>query len=72
MWIQDQTAFRSSLILIYTVCQRGFKNISAANESRRLVAIVVLKVNKCEFNVLTFTIFVKYARDHLLTLIHKT
>ena len=35
----------------YTVCQRGFKNISADDESRRPAAIGALRVNKCEFSV---------------------
>ena len=61
MWIPDQTAHRSSLIWVYTVCQRGFKNISADYESRRHVVVGALRVNKCEFSVYTVTIFMKYA-----------
>ena len=50
MWTPDQTACRSSLIWIYTVCQRGFKNISVDDESRGFV-IGALRVNKYEFIV---------------------
>ena len=51
---------QSSLIGIYSVCQRGFKNISADSESRQLVVIGASMVNKCEFSVYTVRIFMKY------------
>ena len=51
MRITDQATYRSSLIWFYTVCQRGFKSISADSKSRRLVVIGTLRVNKCEFSI---------------------
>ena len=33
----EQTAHRSSLIWVHTVCHRGFLNISADEKSRRLL-----------------------------------
>ena len=56
----DQTARMSSLIWIYTVCQRSFKNMSADDESRRLAVIGTSRVNKCEFSVYTAMIFMKF------------
>ena len=58
MWTQDQTVSAcspiwSSLIWIYTVCQRGFKTIFADDDSRRIVVIGALRVNECEFSVST-------------------
>ena len=43
----EQTAPRSSLIWVHTVCQRGFLDISADKKSRRLfVAIGTLRVKQ--------------------------
>ena len=63
MRIQDQIAQRSSLIWIYNVYQRGFKNILQKKK-----VIGALRVNKCEFSVHTVTIIMNYAHDNLLTL----
>ena len=60
MWSPDQAAYRSSLIWIYTVCQRVFKNIFAEDKSRRLIVIGTLRVNKCEVSVYTVMILLKY------------
>ena len=70
MWTPDQTAHRSSLIRIYTVCNRDLKNISADNESRRFFVIGTLRVNKCEFSLYMVKIFIKNLRgsNKLLTL----
>ena len=59
MWTTDQTAPASSLIWIYTVCQRHFENISTDDIRRQLAVIGALRVNKCEFSVYTATIFMK-------------
>ena len=77
MWTPDQTACRSSLIGIYTVCQRDFKNISADDESRRFAVNGAIRVNKCYFSVYTVKIFMKILRssNNLLThyqIINKT
>ena len=39
-------SYRSSLIRVHPVCHRGFLNISADQKSRRLVAIIALRVKK--------------------------
>ena len=56
----DQTAstLRSSLMFIFTVCRRGFKNRRRPNQTSFFV-IDALRVNNCEFSVNTITLFMK-------------
>ena len=65
MWTPDQTARKSSLVLINTVCHRGFKSIPLDNESQRPVEFGALRVN-----VNTVTIFLKNGRVCLAQTIH--
>ena len=61
MWSPYKIAHMSSLIWIYTFCQRVFENIFTDDESRRLIVIGALRVNKCEVSVYLVMILLKYA-----------
>ena len=62
MWTQIRLLPQEQSDLDLHCCQMGFIDMFAYNESRRLVLIGFLRVNKCEFSVYNATIFIKYAQ----------